>query len=135
MTKQRIQKLNNIFKSIPEIKLVYLFGSQAKGKTGPLSDYDFAVFLDINPNNKNKIYNIKFNLQDRISREVKNNNVDVVILNIAASPELKYNIITKGKLIYDVKPYKTIVEPKILNEYFDYYYLMRKYNLTGVKHE
>lgn len=35
-----------LFENYPEIKLVYLFGSQAEGKTGPMSDYDFAIYFD-----------------------------------------------------------------------------------------
>ena len=39
-------QLNNLFSQHEEIKLVYLFGSQAKNKISPLSDYDFAVYFD-----------------------------------------------------------------------------------------
>ena len=35
-----------VFKSIPEVKLAYFFGSRATGDDGPASDYDFAVYLD-----------------------------------------------------------------------------------------
>ena len=31
---------------IPEVKLVILFGSRARGDAGPDSDYDIAVFLE-----------------------------------------------------------------------------------------
>lgn len=41
-----IKSLENIFKLSPQVKLVYFFGSKATGKSGPLSDYDFAIFLD-----------------------------------------------------------------------------------------
>ncbi|KKP37285.1 MAG: hypothetical protein UR27_C0007G0034 [Candidatus Peregrinibacteria bacterium GW2011_GWA2_33_10] len=32
------------FKGINEIKLVYLFGSRASGKSGQMSDYNFVFF-------------------------------------------------------------------------------------------
>lgn len=35
--------MNSVFKSYPEIKMVYLFGSRVVGKDFPLIDYDFAV--------------------------------------------------------------------------------------------
>ena len=35
-----------LFEARPEVGIAYLFGSQATGKTGPLSDYDFAVYFD-----------------------------------------------------------------------------------------
>ena len=31
---------------MPEITLLYLFGSQAEGHIGPLSDYDLGVVVD-----------------------------------------------------------------------------------------
>jgi len=45
MTKEQLNKLIAIFKGYSEVKLVYLFGSRASGKTGPLSDYDFAIYI------------------------------------------------------------------------------------------
>jgi len=48
--KDMFDKFNNInikkiFSHENNILLAYIFGSQLQGKTGPLSDYDFAVFL------------------------------------------------------------------------------------------
>jgi predicted nucleotidyltransferase len=31
---------------VPEVTLVYLFGSQVEGHVGPLSDYDLGVLVD-----------------------------------------------------------------------------------------
>ena len=45
-------------------------------------------------------------------------------------PELKYNIISQGVLLFERGPHRIVVEPKILNEYFDFVYLLRKYKLT-----
>jgi len=56
--------------------------------------------------------------------------VDVVILNLTDSPELKYNIITQGRLIYEKEPYRIIVEPRILNDYFDFRSLLLRHHLT-----
>lgn len=112
----------------PKVKLAYFFGSKAKEDSGPLSDYDFAVFLD--EKNKGKMFEIKFALADKISRLLKTNKVDVVILNITESPEIKYNIIQEGKLIYEKTPFRVLIEPKILNEYFDFHILLSKYGLT-----
>ena len=59
MDKVLIQQLNDIFKSFPEIKLVYFFGSKAAGDGGILSDYDFAFYLDIDKKDQKKTYEIK----------------------------------------------------------------------------
>ena len=61
---------------------------------------------------------------------LKTDKLDLVILNTAKSPELRYNIIFKGKLIYVIDPYNVIAETQILNEYFDYRSQMKKYHLT-----
>lgn len=128
MNKEQRKNLKSIFKNYPEIKLVYFFGSKAKGKEGSLSDYDFAVYLD--KKDKKGSYYIKFDLMDKIGRFFKSDRIDIVILNLTEGAELKYNIIKEGKLIYEKEPYKVIVEPKILNEYFDFRHLLLRYRLT-----
>jgi len=52
------------------------------------------------------------------------------MLNLIEGPELKYNIIKEGKLIYEKEPYKVLIEPRILNEYFDFRMSLLRYNLT-----
>jgi predicted nucleotidyltransferase len=41
-----VEKLQDLLKEFPEISLVYLFGSQVTGETGPMSDYDLAIVED-----------------------------------------------------------------------------------------
>lgn len=121
-------KLTLIFKSYDEIKLVYLFGSRARQEYGPLSDYDFAVYFDTK--DKNRMYDIKFELFDRLSRLLKTDKIDIVILNLTEAPELKYLIIKEGRLIFERKPFKVIVEPDILNGYFDFQSHLVRHKLT-----
>lgn len=125
---KEINKLKSIFKSYPELKLAYLFGSRAVCKESFMSDYDFAVYLDTK--DLKRIYQIRFELFDRISRLLKTDKLDIVILNLTESPELKYLIIAEGKLLFEREPFKVIVEPDILNEYFDFQSLLLRYNLT-----
>lgn len=128
-----IDKLKSIFDKFSPIKLVYFFGSMASGQAGPLSDYDFAVYFDLQKNSakdKEQMFDIKFKLMDQLSRALKTDKVDVAVLNLTEEPEFKYNVIKDGKLIYDQEPFRVLIEPKILNEYFDFRYFMRKYNLT-----
>jgi predicted nucleotidyltransferase len=123
-----LRRLNSIFKSYSEVKLVYLFGSRAACKASPLSDYDFAVYLDTK--DRKRMYEIRFELFDKISRLLKTNKVDIVILNLTEAPELKYLIICEGRLIFEREPFKVIVEPNILNEYFDFQAGLLRYHLT-----
>lgn len=128
MSNEELKKLTSLFDKYPEIKLVYFFGSKAVGNDGPLSDYDFAFYLNERDNKKK--FNIKIDLIGQISRLLKTDKVDVVILNTAKGSELKYNIIKEGKIIFEKDLYRVIVEPKILNEYFDFRSLLLRYNLT-----
>lgn len=127
MDKKDLEKILPVFKLYPEIKLAYLFGSRVNNKTGPLSDYDFAFYLD--ENDKKKMAEIKLDLSVKISSILGSDKIDIVILNTNESPELKYNIIKAGKLIFEEEPFKILVEPKILTEYFDFRLSLLRHNL------
>ena len=122
------EKLGEVFQSCPQIKLVYLFGSQARGETGPLSDYDFAIYFD--EKNSKKMFDIKLELMGQLSTILRTDGIDIAILNLSEMPEFKFNVIKEGELIYEEEPFRAIVEPMILNEYFDFKILLSKYGLT-----
>ena len=122
------EELNKVFQSLHEIKLVYLFGSQAKGEVGLLSDYDFAVYLD--EKDPKKMFDTKLELMGQLSRILGTDKVDIAILNLSEMPEFKFNVIREGQLIYEEEPFRVIVEPKILNDYFDFKLILSRYGLT-----
>jgi len=115
------------FGKYKEIKLVYLFGSQAEGKTGPMSDYDFGVYFD-EKTPRDRRLEIILELNGMLMSLLKTNQLDIVVLNEDIGPFLKYQVI-RGKLIYNIEPYKIIVEPQVLNEYFDFQIFSRQHNL------
>lgn len=123
-----VKNLIPIFKQYPEVKLAYLFGSRVTGKIGPLSDYDFAVYLD--ERDAAKRFDIRLKLMSDISMAIKTDDVDLVVLNDLDEPELKYNIISEGILLLEKEPFKVLIEPRILNEYFDFHDLLLRHNLT-----
>ena len=125
---KEVKKLLTAFKLYPGIKLVYLFGSQANGKTGPLSDYDFAVYVD--EKDPQKRFNLRLEIISEISEVLKTDKINVCLLNDIEDPELKYNIIKEGFLIFEKEPFKVLIEPRILNEYFDFHAILLKHNLT-----
>ena len=124
-----LQKYRDLMKDLaremPQIVLAYIFGSTATNTRGPMSDYDFAVYLD-EPDIK-KRYHIKFSLMGKLSQALKTNKVDVAVINDTDNVYLKHAIISEGKLLFEKEPYKVIVEPKIMNEYFDFRMLIDKY--------
>lgn len=126
---KKLSEIKQIFEQVGGVKLAYLFGSQADGQTGPLSDYDFAVYLGEKDNKK--IFAKKIEIQNRISKSLETNNVDVAVLDEIDEPEFKYSVIAGGKLIFEEEPYQMLVEPMILNQYFDFRDSLRKYNLTA----
>lgn len=119
--------LKKIFSKFPQIKLAYLFGSRAAGNYGPMSDYDFAFYLE--EKNPVKRFEIRLNLDTAISNLLKTNDVDIVIINDSKMPELNYEIIN-GKLIYEKEPYRIIIEPQIVSKFIDFSDLLLKYGLT-----
>lgn len=108
------KKLASIFKLLPQIKLVYFFGSRAANEEGPLSDFDFAVLLD--EKDAQKRFNTRIEILNKLSEVLKTDEVDLIVLNDAKSPELKFSIIKNGKIIYEKEPYKILLEPKV-NQY------------------
>lgn len=122
------EKLKSVFERHAEIGIVYLFGSQAKGLATGRSDYDFGIyFTDQNPIIRNKVL---FDVASEISKEMATDKIDAHSINDIESPELKYQIISQCKIVFEREPHRLILEPRILNEYFDFIYLLRKYNLT-----
>ncbi len=77
---------------------LYLFGSQARGKTGPLSDYDFAV-QSVPGLSAAKRFHLKLQLMDRLSRILRTDAVDVVLLE-DASPLLAHRVLKDARIVF-----------------------------------
>jgi predicted nucleotidyltransferase len=124
------QRITKSLQAHPEVMLAYLFGSQASGDTGPLSDFDIAVYFD--ESNVSGAADLRLELLAELGRVLRTDNVDLVLLNQVDNPTLKYNIITTGQLLFEREPYQLLVEPRILNEYFDFRSLLIRHKLTKV---
>lgn len=124
----KIKELSKLFEHYSSVKLAYYFGSGATGKNGPMSDYDFAVYLD--ENDAGKRFDIRLSLIAEISGKLGTDKVDLLIMNDIEMPELKYQIIQDGRLIYENGCHKVIVEPLILSEYFDFRHSLKQFGLT-----
>ena len=109
------ERLLDLFASFPEVKLAYFFGSRSRGTEGPLSDYDFAVYVD--EQDALKAHDIRVRLMERICQILQSDRVDVVMLNSAVNPELKYHamagILRAGTLqgAGGAQPFERILRP------------------------
>ncbi len=86
------------FKEFPKIEKVILFGSRAMGNYKKGSDIDLAILgktVDFET-----ITRLHGQLNEQLSIPYF---VDVVNFNTIDTEELKQHILTKGKVIYDIK--------------------------------
>lgn len=119
--KNNLEKLINSY----GIKLIYIFGSYAKGTNGKDSDLDIAVFLEDNYNALDKL-----TLIGEFIDIFKRNDIDLVILNDANSV-LKHQVIKYGKLLYmQDEDIKVNFEVRTLKEYMD----MEHFRRTQMKY-
>lgn len=81
------------------VAAVYLFGSQALKRGGPLSDYDIAVLFK-NSVPAKKYFDLRLKLMALFSDFFKHPEVDVVILD-EAPPVLAMNCIDDSRLIFE----------------------------------
>ena len=109
-------------RSHPEIHALYLFGSQAKGKSGPLSDLDIAVLLKIRQGqgtSKTAFWK-RLELASDLMHACRRPDVDVVLLD-EATPLLAYQVVRAGKLLYERDHFHRIeFEVGALKRFFDF---------------
>lgn len=97
----RVRKLlKSLGRAHREIAALYLFGSQAEGKAGPISDVDVAVLLDDARLTSRKQFDFHLNLIAEAMRACRRPDVDVVLLN-KATPLLAYEVVRSGKLLFE----------------------------------
>lgn len=100
-----------------DIKLIYIFGSYAKGKNDKNSDLDIAVLLEKGYNPLDKL-----SLIGDFTDIFKRDDIDLVILN-DANPVLEHQVIKYGKLAYlKDEDVKVFYEVRVLKEYMDMEY-------------
>ncbi len=123
------KKLIEYFSAQPMVALAYFFGSRARGDAGPMSDYDFAIYA-VGEATARERDELRLTTIVALGKIIGTDAIDVVMLNDCYALELKYQIIAQGELLFEREPYQVVVEPRILNEYFDFKYMLRKYHLT-----
>jgi len=95
-----------------------LFGSQATGKAGPLSDIDVGVWLDPRSHSSER-HRLQLQLMVAAAEAVGSDEVDVVLLN-DATPLLRYRALRDGVRLIDRDPRMRVrLERDALLEYLD----------------
>lgn len=92
-------KLRSYFRNRPEVQIAYLFGSQATGRTTPLSDVDVAVLVDPSRIPPSMPYGYKAEIGADLIRLLKTNQVDLVLLN-QAPPFLLHRVLNSGRCLF-----------------------------------
>ncbi|MBM4275553.1 MAG: nucleotidyltransferase domain-containing protein [Deltaproteobacteria bacterium] len=105
----------------PGVSLVYLFGSQATGQTGPESDIDIGVLLDRDLENPETQAVMHYEL----ARLLKTGKVDLIWLR-QAPMELAFAVISQGRLLYERDvAHRVEYESYVMGRYYDYLPILR----------
>ena len=105
--KSLIQSIQHL---MPDVRLIYLFGSQADGSATPSSDIDVAVLL------KKKLDPVtRFDLEQSLAIEL-NQDVDLVDL-LTASTVLQNQVVMHGKLLFGSENEQTKFEMQVMSMY------------------
>jgi predicted nucleotidyltransferase len=128
------EKLKNLFKDYPYIASAYLFGSQASGKTKPMSDVDIAILLKEDAPKGRELIHEEDYLAYKIAKALGVKEVDLIDLN-SQGLIFKHNILRTGKLIYDADPrFRISFEMRVISEFCDFeptLRFMNKYYFKG----
>jgi hypothetical protein len=127
LSEQKMDALNLYFKTNPEVLLVYLFGSQARGDASSLSDVDLGVFFRRTPSLDEQAQMV---VDCGRVLDLETEKVDVVALN-SAPPLLKYDAVSEGKLVYQAVSDDALndFELRAMQECFDTEHLRRVQDL------
>ncbi len=118
-------KLTDFFSKQEHVKLVYLYGSAAKGKAGKLSDVDIGILLDDSLNKKER-FDFQLKLIGDLAEILKTEKIDLVVMNDVPN-SLNFEIIkTKCPLFVRDRMEKTDFEHRVLSRYLDRRYYEKR---------
>ena len=91
-----VEKCKAVVAAFPEIELAYWFGSRAKGKGTPLSDWDFAVNY-----NKDMTWKEQLNIRSTFADSLETDAIDLVDWD-QAPPPLRYAVVQEGIVLWQI---------------------------------
>lgn len=129
------KRLKPLFRNLP-IDVVYLYGSQAQGKSDQFSDYDFGILFKREVSSK-KRFGLRLALFPKIAKKIGVNEDKIDVVDLKEAPVLlQFNIIF-GKVIYCQNEERRVdFETYVMGRYHDeHYYLDRYFKETILKIE
>jgi predicted nucleotidyltransferase len=115
--KSSVDKIAYILEGDTDVRLAYLFGSQATRLTHPRSDIDIAVYLK--DGNRRLCLQKEEELAKELVISLGTDKIDLVILNVAGV-ELEHKVITTGTLLFSRDEAERIeYEEGVLLRYLD----------------
>ena len=113
------QALEAYFASLDSVVLAYLFGSQARGKAGLLSDVDVAALLADRPDDDH-CFDMRLEIIGGLMGILHFNDVDVAILN-QTPLALRYRVLRDGVLLF-CRDRQALIEfnARTVSEYLDF---------------
>ncbi|MBA3421620.1 MAG: nucleotidyltransferase domain-containing protein [Thermoleophilaceae bacterium] len=98
--------LGELFAAEDDVVAAYLFGSQARGEAGPLSDVDLAVWLDPSLERERR-WRRQLELIGLGTSTLRTNEVQVIVLN-DAPPLLAHRVLRDGIVLADSDPFQRV---------------------------
>jgi predicted nucleotidyltransferase len=95
-----VEKITAIVEKLPNLKLLILFGSRARGEHRPDSDWDFAVLYGERSDRKDISSLLKIYTLLEQALEIPDDKIDVVDLK-ECSPILAHYVARDGQLLYE----------------------------------
>ncbi len=112
-------QLEEYFAGQPQVLVAYVFGSQATGKAGPLSDLDVAALLAGEPT-PSECFDARLEFIGGLMSLLHTNDVDVLILNDVPLI-MRYQVLRTGRVIF-CRDRQAMIDFRVrtLNEFFDF---------------
>lgn len=121
-----IKKLKDL-----NVGLVYLFGSQVEGASGPASDFDIGIVFvnqDVARGDTTETYNALYDIFSEVLDLSNFRSVDMVFLE-RTSLELRFNAISHGVLLFEISSeFRLNFEERTEALYRDFRPLLKEFN-------
>lgn len=130
LNKKQQNELKKYFITQP-IEAVYLFGSQAKGKSTNLSDVDLAVLFK-DGIGKSRRFNLRLEMICEAKRLLKNKRTDVIDLEEAPIPLQHAAVSMRKELVAYHSDKQILFEAKVNSRYFDQFYFIRQNTINSL---